>query len=127
MGHIRKYLPLALMLSFFALGISAFMQSKPSQKNERIYKAVKEYSPYYTDQRFGGIQIMSKEDTDFKEEPSNMELFKRLDELEKTWGKKHLKLENNTLIILDKNGSQQAALPLTAPEEIQFVHQFYGI
>jgi len=127
MDIIRKYLPLALMLGFLALGISAFMQSKPSPKNERVYKTVKQYSPYYTDQRFGGIQIMSKEDAEFKEKPSNMELFKRLDELEKAWGQKHLKLENNTLIMLDNNGSQQATLPLETPEEIQFVHQFYGI
>lgn len=127
MDSIKKYLPLALMLGFLALGISAFMQSKPSQKNERVYTTVKQYSPYYTDQRFGGIQIMSKEDADFKEKPNNMTLFKRLDELEKAWGQKHLRLENNILIILDNNGSQQATLPLTTQEEIQFVHQFYGI
>lgn len=127
MDRIRKYLPLALMLGFLALGISAFMQSKPSHKNERVYKAVKQYSPYYMDKRFGGIQIMSKEDSEFKETPSNMELFERIDQLEKIWGQKHLKLQNNTLIILDNNGSQQAALPLTSPEEMQFVHQFYGI
>ncbi len=127
MDFIRKYLPLALILGFLSLGISVFMQSKPSHKNERVYKIVKQYSPYYMDKRFGGLQIMSKEDAEFKETPSNMELFERLDELERAWGQKHLKLENNTLIILDNNNSQQATLPLTAPEEIQFVHQFYEI
>lgn len=127
MNSLRKYLPLALMLGFLAFGISAFMQSKPSHKNERVYTTVKKYSPYYTDQRFGGIQIMSKADPEFQEKPKNMELFKRLDELEKAWAQKHLKLENNILIISDINGTQQATLPLNTQEEINFTHHFYGI
>jgi len=127
MNSLKKYLPLALMLGFLAIAISAFIQSKPSHKNERVYATVKKYSPYYTDQRFGGIQIMSKEDADFKEKPDNMVLFKRLDELEKAWGQKHLKVENNLLIILDNNGTQQATLPLQTQEEIDFTHHFYGI
>jgi len=127
MNTLKKYLPMALMLGFLALGISAFMQSKPSTKNERVYTTVKKYSPYYTDQRIGGIQIMSKEDADFKEKPDNMDLFKRLDELEREWAKTHLKFENNVLIILDNNGTQQATLPLNTQEEINFTHTFYGI
>ncbi|OQX78151.1 MAG: hypothetical protein B6D54_00170 [Epsilonproteobacteria bacterium 4484_65] len=127
MNSLKKYLPLALMLGFLAIAISAYIQSKPSHKNARVYTTVKQYSPYYTDQRFGGIQIMSKEDANFKEKPDNMALFKRLDELEKAWGQKHLKLENNTLIILDNNGTQQATLPLNTQEEINFTHHFYGI
>ena len=127
MNTLKKYLPLALMLVFLAIGISAFMQSKPSHKNERVYTAVKKYSPYYKEQRFGGLEILSKEDADFKEKPDNMVLFKRLDELEKAWAHTHLKLENNILIILDNNGTQQATLPLQTQEEIDFTHHFYGI
>jgi len=127
MNSLKKYLPIALMLGFLALGISAFMQSKPSHKNERVYTTVKKYSPYYTDQRLGGIQIMSKEDADFKEKPDNMVLFKRLDELEKAWAQKHLKVVNDILIISDNNGTQQATLPLNTQEEINFTHTFYGI
>ena len=127
MRSLRKYFPLVLMLAFFGLGISAFMQSKPSTKNERVYTTVKKYSPYYTEQRIGGIQIMSKEDAEFKDKPDNMKLFKRLDELEREWAKTHLKLENNVLIILDNNETQQATLPLNTQEEIDFTHHFYGI
>jgi len=127
MDSLKKYLPLALLLGFLALGISAFMQSKPSHKNERVYTTVKKYSPYYTDQRFGGLQIMSKEDPEFKEKPDNMKLFQRLDDLEKAWAQKHLKVENNILIISDINGTQQATLPLNTQEEINFTHTFYGI
>ena len=127
MKSLRKYFPLVLMVAFFGLGISAFMQSKPSTKNERVYTTVKKYSPYYTEQRIGGIQIMSKEDAEFKDKPDNMKLFKRLDELEREWAKTHLKLENNVLIILDNNETQQATLPLNTQEEIDFTHTFYGI
>ncbi len=127
MNKMKKYLPLGLMLGFFLFGISAFLQSKPSHKNERVYTTVKQYSPYYNMKRLGGIQIMSKEDPDFKEKPDNMLLFKRLDELEKAWGQKHLKIENNVLFILDNNGTQLSSLPLNTQEEIDFTHNFYGI
>ena len=127
MNSLKKYLPFALILVFLSMAISAFIQSKPSHKNERVYTTVKKYSPYYTDQRIGGIQILSKEDADFKEKPDNMVLFKRLDELEKAWGQKHLKVENNILIILDNNGTQLSTLPLNTQEEINFTHTFYGI
>ena len=127
MNRLKKLLPFVLMLGFLALGISAFIQSKPSQKNERVYTAVKKYSPYFTQQYMGGIQIMSKENADFKDQPNNTDLFKRLDELERKWAKKHLKLENHVLIILDNNGTQQATLPLNTQEEINFTHTFYGI
>ena len=70
---------------------------------------------------------MSKEDPEFKENPDNMALFKRLDDLEKAWAQKHLKVEKNTLIILDNNGTQLSTLPLNTQEEINFTHMFYGI
>jgi len=127
MNKMKNYLPLGLMLGFFLFGISAFLQSKPSHKNERVYTTVKQYSPYYNVKRLGGIQIMSKEDPDFKEKPDNMLLFKRLDELERAWAQKHLKVENNTLLILDNNGTQLSSLSLNTQEEIDFTHNFYGI
>jgi len=127
MNSLKKYLPIALVLGFFIFGLDAFMQSKPSAKNERVYKAVQTYSPYYLDKRFGGLQIMSKEDPEFKEKPTNMTLFNEFSRLEKLWAKTHLKLENSNLIILDNNGTQISSLLLQNIEEIDFVHQYYGI
>jgi hypothetical protein len=124
---MKKYLPIALLIGFILFGLDAFFQSKPSPKNERIYKTVQQYSPYYLDKRFGGLQIMSKEDPEFKEKPTNMTLFKEFERLEKVWGEKHLKIENNTLIILDNNGSQLSKLPLHSKEEMDFIHRYYGI
>ena len=70
---------------------------------------------------------MSKEDPEFKEKPTNMTLFKEFERLEKTWGQSHLKIEGNTLIVLDNNGSEQEKLIFQTQEESDFAHHFYGI
>ena len=127
MKAFKKFLPIALIIGFILFGLDAFLQSKPSTKNKRIYKAVQAYSPYYLDKRFGGLQIMNKEDKEFKETPNNMTLFKEFERLEKKWGKTHLKIVANTLIILDNNGSEQAKLPLQKKEELDFAQTFYGL
>jgi len=127
MNSFKKYLPIALLAGFILYGLDAFMQSKPSNKNERVYKTVQKYSPYYLDKRFGGLSIKNKEDAEFKEKPNNMTLFKEFERLERSWGKTHLKIESNTLIILDNNGSQIATLPLQTKEEMDFAQQYYGL
>ena len=124
---MKKSLFVLLSVGFLFFGISAFIQSKPSNKNARIYTIVKAYSPYYLEKRFGGLRIRSKADKDFKEKPDNMELFHRFESLEKTWGQTHLQLENNTLIILDDQGIQQKNVPLKTEDETQFIHRYYGI
>jgi len=124
---VKKYLPIALLIGFILFGLSAFIQSKPSDKNDRVYTTVQKYSPYYMDKRFGGLTIMNKEDPEFKEKPDNMTLFKEFERLEKKWGKTHLKIVANTLIILDNNGSEQATLPLQNKEELDFAQTFYGL
>jgi hypothetical protein len=127
MNSFKKYLPIALAIGFLLFGLDAFLQSKPSSKNKRIYKAVQQYSPYYLSKRFGGLQILSKDDPDFQEKPDNMTLFKEFERLEKSWGKTHLKLRENTLVILDNNGTEHTTLPLQNQQEIDFVHHYYGI
>jgi len=127
MQSLRRYLPFALFAAFFALALLAFMSSKPSDKNARVYKAVQQYSPYYLDKRFGGLTIKSKEDTTFKEKPTNMTLFQEFERLEKHWAKTHLTRVDATLIISDNNGTQISTLELKTPDERLFVKQYYGI
>ncbi|QOR61673.1 hypothetical protein ACM66Z_09595 [Sulfurovum sp. ST-21] len=127
MQKLSKLLPVALLLGFFFFGLDALIQSKPSSKNERVYKVVQQYSPYYLDKRFGGLQILSRNDPDFKEKPTNTTIFKEFERLEKEWGKKHLKVQNNTLLILDNNGSRLAELPLQSKEELLFIKNYYGV
>jgi len=124
---VKKVLFIALAVGFLLFGVSAYLQSKPSAKNSRIYNLVKKYSPYYLDKRFGGLQILNKEDKEFKEKPNNMGVFHRLEELEKKWGKAHMKLENSVLVVHDNNGSVLKSISLNNQDEIDFVHIFYGL
>ncbi len=127
MDKIRKYLFPALFLGFLIVGISAFLQSRPSAKNKRVYQTVRQFSPYVLEKRFGGLEIVNKENPDFKEKPNNMTVFKEFERLEKAWGKKHLKLKNNQLIIENNNGKTIHTLLLKTREEAAFVHRYYGI
>jgi len=127
MNSLRKYLPLALLLGFLVYGLDAFFQSRPSHKNARVYKTEQKYSPYYLDKRFGGLEILNREDPEFKEKPNNMTLFKEFERLEKLWAKTHLKLSQNNLIISDNNGTQLNTLKLQSPEELLFIQNYYEI
>lgn len=127
MNQMKKLLPWALGLVFLMLGLIAFFESKPVSKNERIYMFVKTYSPYYIEKRFGGLQIQSRENTEFKDKPSNMALFKELESLEMKWGQKHLRIEGNALLVLDQNASVVDSLPILTNEELTFIHSYYGI
>ncbi len=124
---MKKILFAALAAGFLFFGLSAYVQSQAEPKNKRIYQALRPYSPYYLEKRFGGLQIRSKLDENFKEKPDNMQLYHRLDQLEKAWGKTHLHLEGTRLSILDDNGTQQGVLELKTPDEQAFVHSFYGL
>jgi len=127
MNALKKYLPFALFLAFLLFGLDAFLQSKPPAKNERVYKIVQKYSPYYIDKRFGGLEILSKEDKEFKEKPNNMTFFKEFSRLEKAWGKKHMKRDGQTVTITDNNGTTVATISLQNKEELDFVRSYYGL
>jgi len=124
---MKKILFLALSAGFLIFGFSAYMQSQGSAKNKRVYQAIHPFSPYYLEKRFGGLQIREKGNEAFKEKPSNMEVFHRMDALEKAWGQKHLSLTGDTLTVHDNNGTTLKTLILKTPDEKQFVHTFYGL
>jgi hypothetical protein len=123
---MKTYLFIALTIGMTLMAIVAFQEARPTPKTP-IYKIIQSYSPYYIDKRFGGLQIMSREDKEFKEKPSNMELFHRLEFLEKSWAKTHLKVVDSNIIINENNGTQKATIPITTEEDAKFVHSFYGI
>jgi len=123
---MKNYLFAALTLGMTLFAFMAFQKAKPTTKAP-IYKEIQKYSPYYLDKRFGGLQIMSKEDKEFKEKPINMELFHRLEFLEKEWAKSHLTIQENEILVFDNNHSEIATIPLTSQENNQFVHSFYGL
>ncbi len=123
---MKKYLFFALLAGFTFVTIIAYQEAKPLPKAP-IYNKIKEYSPYYMDKRFGGLQIMSKIDKEFKEKPSNMEVFHRLEFLEKEWGKKHIKIIENQVVISDNNKTELIKIPIKTEEDSRFIHSFFGI
>ena len=122
---MRNSLLIALGLVFLLLGFNAYNDAKPTQKAP-IYQEIKRYSPYYLEKRFGGLEILSKKNKEFKEKPDNMQVFHRLEALEKEWGKNHLKVENGNLIVFDKNGTI-ATIPINTSKDREFLKSFYGI
>jgi hypothetical protein len=127
MKNLNKILPIALFLAFFLFGLNVFMQSRPTPKNARVYKIVKEFSPYYIEKRFGGLEILKKDDKEFKEKPSNEAFFKKFEELEREWGKKHIKIENSSAIIVDNSGKELKRFKIKNKDERDFLARYYGV
>ena len=117
---------IALAILFFVLGFNALQNAQPEHKNKRIYAELKKYSPYYLEKRVGGFQIMMK-DSKSKEKPPIDQVFARLDQLEKGWGKDSLKIVGDDLIIMDELGKEIGKITFHLPEEKVWVQTFFGI
>jgi len=126
MSNVKKGLFLGVLFAFLVMGFLTMQRSMPQEKEERIYKELKVYMPFRLEKKIGGFSIIDIRDGS-KEAPSASEVMLRLDELEKQWGKKHLKLNNTSVEIMnDKNQSVQKIF-METPEERQFLKQFFGI
>jgi len=116
-----------LSVAFFLFGINEYIISRPSYKNNRIYKIIQKYNPYYLEKRFGGLQIKNRENPDFLEKPDNSNIFHRFEALEKSWAKDHLVLKNDTLNIVDSDKRIIKTIYLENRDEKDFVNKFYGL
>ena len=121
----KKLLVLAFFVIFMFLGIMALKDSMPEPKNERVYTILQKHMPYTLEKSVGGYSIVSNE-TGVKEKPPAKDLFLRLEQLEQQWGKEFLKLENNTLIILDKDKNKVDKIDLKTNEEINWVKEYFS-
>ena len=121
----KKILFIGFLGMFLFLGIMALKEGLPAQKNERVYAILQNHIPYVLEKRVGGYSIVSKE-TGIKEKPPAKDLFLRLEQLEQQWGKEFLKLENNTLIILDKDKNKVDKIDLKTNEEINWVKEYFS-
>lgn len=117
---------LGFFLGFIIIGGLAMKDSMPQDKDKRVYAAMKPYMPYELEKRIGGFYIVTKMTGD-KEKPPATEVMIRLDELEKEWGKTHLKLEGQTLVILDNKSKVVKKLELNDHLEVKWVKEFFGI
>ncbi len=97
----------------------------PEGKEERIYKAIKVYSPYYFEKRLGGLTILNK-NSDKKEKISAAEVLHRMDELDKKWAKDHLSVIDNDIIVKQDDGTI-AKIFIETPKERAFIKSFFGI
>jgi len=123
---VKKGLIFGLLFGFVVLGVLAMQRATPQHKEERIYKAIKVYSPYELEKRMGGLTILNKV-TGIKEKPSAAEVLHRLDELDKEWGKNHLIVRDNDLIILGDNNQTVVKIFIETEKERAFLKSFYGL
>jgi len=122
----KNLLIVAFFVIFMFLGLTALKQGMPSEKNERVYTLLQKHMPYEIEKRAGGLSILSKE-TGVKEKPPAKDVFLRLEQLEQLWAKDFMRLDNNVIIILDKDKKATAKIILQNQEEINWVKEYFEI
>ncbi|MCX6076091.1 MAG: hypothetical protein NTW78_04300 [Campylobacterales bacterium] len=123
---VKKGLIFGFFFAFLVLGVLSMKRAMPEAKEERIYKAIKVYSPYKLEKRMGGLTILNTQ-AETKETPASADVMHRLDEVEKEWGKSHLQLQENHVIVLGDNNQTVVKIFLENEKEREFLKRFYGI
>lgn len=124
--NVKKGLALGAVFAFFVLGFVAMKQAMPAAKEDRIYKAIKIYSPYQFEKRIGGLTIVNNQ-TDSKEKVPAADVLLRMDELDKAWGHTHLRVDNNDVIVMGENNQTIVKIFIKTTKEREFLRKFYGI
>ncbi len=124
--NVKQGLFLGVIFAFFILGAVSMQRAMPSAKEDRIYKAIKVYSPYQFEKYVGGLKIVDKRDGRV-EKPNASEVLLRMDELDKEWGNKHLKVVENEVEIIGENNQTITKIFLQSEAEKNWVKQFFGI
>ncbi|MBS4069535.1 MAG: hypothetical protein WC279_01390 [Sulfurimonas sp.] len=123
---VKKALIFGVIAASVVLGTLSMKRAMPDAKEDRIYEAIKVYSPYMLEKRIGGLEIVDKRNGQ-KEKPSAAEVFHRQDELDKKWGKEYLKVENNELIVMGENNQTITRIFIENESERKFLKRFFGI
>lgn len=123
---VKKALIFGFFTAFLILGVVSLQRSMPASKEERIYKAIRVYSPYLMEKRIGGLTIVDKRNGE-KEKPSAEEVMLRMDELEKKWGKEYLRVENNEVVVMGENNQSLGRIFIETQQEREFIKNFFGI
>jgi len=117
---------LVFFLLFLLMGFFLIKTNIPEEKNARVYSLLQKYIPYELEKRIGGFSIVHKQ-TGHKEKPLSPNVMKRLSLLEQIWGQTHLKLQNNTLLILDDQEEIIHKIDLHNQKEEEWVMNFFQI
>jgi len=123
---VKKALIFGFFTAFLVMGAVSMNRAMPNAKEQRIYEAIKIYSPYILEKRIGGLTIVDKRDGT-KEKPSSKEVFHRMDEVEQAWGKTHLRVEGNDVLIMGENNQTVVRIFMETEKERTFVQTFYGL
>lgn len=123
---LSGYFIVGLSVVFFILGFNALQSAKPKEKNERVYMALSQYNPYSLEKRIGGFSILSKEDN-IKEKPPITEVYSRLEQLEKGWGMRSLKIQSNKLNVYDNNNTLVHTILFQNKEEKSWTQEYFNI
>lgn len=124
--NVKKGLFIGAIFAFFIMGFVVMKQAMPNAKEDRIYNAIKIYSPYKLEKRIGGLTIVNTQ-TGEKEKPNNSDVMLRFDELNKNWGHSHLKLEDNHVIVMGDNNQSIVKIFIETDKEKEFLKRFYEI
>ena len=100
--NAKQGLFLGVLFAFFVLGFIAIQKATPDVKPHRMYKEIKIYSPYKFEETIGGLAIIDTR-TGTKEKPDAADTLYRMDELDQQWGKNHLKIVENDVVVLGDN------------------------
>ena len=122
----RNWLIIGVVFAAIIMGTLSMKRAMPDEKNDRIFNEIKVYSPYVFEKRIGGLTILDKRDGR-KEKPSAAEVHLRMDELNKKWGKTHLRVENSDLIIVGDNNQTIVKIFIETKEERAYLHNFYSL
>jgi len=125
MSLVKKVFVSTLLLAFLIMGAVSMKRALPEDKEERIYKAIKAYSPYIYEKRLGGLTIVDTRNNE-KEKPSAAEVLYRMDELDKQWAKNNLTIIDNDVVIT-KDDNTTVKIYMETPKERTFVKSFFGI
>ena len=124
--NAKKGIFLGVIFAFFVLGLLSMQRAMPDTKEERIYNAIKVYMPFKVEKRMGGLTIVDERDGS-KEKPDAASFYHRLDELEKGWGREHLRVVNNDVEIVGDNNQTITKIFIQTQKERAWLHKFFGI
>ena len=124
--NIKRSIFIGMALAFFMLGFLSLKRAMPEHKEERIYKEITVFSPYKFEKALGGLHIVNTQ-TGKKEKPDAASVMHRMDELQKEWGKKHLKVTHDAVTVLNDKGIEIKKIAFENPIERKWVKKFYGL
>ena len=124
--NVKSGIFIGVIFAAFILGFVALKQAMPEAKEDRIYKAIKVYSPYKFEKNMAGLTIIDTRDGR-KEKPSNADVLYRMDELDQQWGKKHLRIVGNDVEVLGDHNQTVTKIFIQTDKEKAWVKKFFGI